>query len=235
MDQWVAGTLLSRLDPSTRAALLRVAPAKLHRKGDVLLAQGDDRGTHAFILRAVSPDRSACVKVTARLPDGREGLLGIRLSGDIVGEQGALHRKARTATVVACSDVWAHAVQGDVLMTFLAEHPTAWLALNATITDRLEWANERRLDFAGYSVQVRLARILLLLSDRHGRPAADGRALGVALSHEELGMLIGARKDTVYQAVSTLRHAGCITSSYRNIVIVDEDALRRASEPEDEF
>ncbi|MFV2177679.1 hypothetical protein ACFHW2_14185 [Actinomadura sp. LOL_016] len=60
-DQWVAGTLFSRLDPPTRTALLRIAPARRFRKGDVLLAEGDRRGTHAFVLRAPSPDRSAVI------------------------------------------------------------------------------------------------------------------------------------------------------------------------------
>lgn len=230
VDQWVAGTLLSRLDPPTRTALLRIAPARRFRKGDVLLAEGDRRGTHAFVLRAPSPDRSACVKVTARLADGREALLGIRLSGDIVGELGALHRQPRSATVTACSDVWAHTIQGEALLGFLQRHPQAWLALNATIADRLEWANRRRLDFAEYPVAVRLSRILLLLADRHGRPTADGRTLGVALSHEELGMLIGARKDAVYQAVHALRQEGRIATAYRSIVIVDEDGLRRVAD-----
>lgn len=233
MGKWVTGTLLSRMEPPMRTALLRVAPAAPFRKGTVLIGQDDPLTDFAFILRSDSLDSTACVKVTGRLADGRDGLLGIRLSGDIVGELGALHRQPRSATVTACSKVWAHKVSATVLMAFLREHPQAWLALNATIADRLQWANQRRLDFAGFPVHVRLARVLLLLSDQHGRPVEPtGKALGVALSHEELGMLIGAGKDAVYQAVSLLKRDGLITSAYRSVVILDEAGLRRAAEPD---
>lgn len=233
MGKWVTGTLLSRMDAPTRTALLRVAPARSFPRGTVLIGQDDALTDFAFILRSDSPDLTACVKVMGRLADGRDGLLGIRLSGDIVGELGALHRQPRSATVTACSKVWAHKITAAVLMEFLQEHPQAWLALNATIADRLQWANQRRLDFAGFPVHVRLARVLLVLSDQHGRPVEPtGKTLGVALSHEELGMLIGAGKDAVYQAVSMLKRNGFITSAYRSIVIIDEAGLRRVAEPD---
>ncbi|MFA1543431.1 Crp/Fnr family transcriptional regulator [Actinomadura monticuli] len=233
MDKWVAGTLLSRMDAPMRTALLRVAPASPFPKGTVLIGQDDPLTDFAFILRSGTPDSTACVKVTGRLADGRDGLLGIRLSGDIVGELGALHRQPRSATVTACSKVWAHKVPAMTLLAFLQENPQAWLALNATIADRLQWANQRRLDFAGFPVHVRLARLLLVLSDQHGRRVEpSGTTLGVALSHEELGMLIGAGKDAVYQAVSMLKRDGLIISAYRSIVITDEAGLRRAAEPD---
>jgi len=233
MDKWVTGTLLSRMDPATRTALLRVAPARSFPKGTVLIGQDDALTDFAFILRSDSPNLTACVKVMGRLADGRDGLLGIRLSGDIVGELGALHRQPRSATVTACSKVWAHKVTAAVLLQFLQEHPQTWLALNATMADRLQWANQRRLDFAGFPVHVRLARVLLVLSGQHGRSVEPtGRSLGVALSHEELGMLIGAGKDAVYQAVSMLKRNGLITSAYRSIVITDEVGLRHVAEPD---
>ncbi|QKG21700.1 Crp/Fnr family transcriptional regulator [Actinomadura verrucosospora] len=224
--------MLDRLPPEARKELLDLAPARPYVTGSVLLRQGDD-SRHALIVRATGPGAPACVKVTAGLPNGAEGLLGIRVCGDIVGELAALHGTPRSANVVACSDLYAHVIRSGDLKVFLSRFPEAWLALSNTIADRLEWANQRRLDFTGYSVAVRLARVVLLLADRHGRAVETGTTLGVSLSHEELGMLIGARKDAVFQALSKLRKAGYITSAYRSVVIVDDAGLRRFAGSQD--
>lgn len=231
-EPWAAGTLLARLDPELRAELLKLSPARRYPTGTVLLRQGDDATRHAFVFRGVRPQGAACVKITASLPNGTQSLLGIRLCGDIVGELAALHGSPRSATATTCSEVVAHVVQSDDFKTFLGRHPEAWTALSNTIADRLEWANQRRLDFTGYSVPVRLARILLSLTHRHGFLVEEGRALGVTLSHEELGMLIGAGRDAVGQAVAKLKRADLIRSSYRNIIITDLPGLHGYAELE---
>jgi CRP/FNR family cyclic AMP-dependent transcriptional regulator len=50
------------------------------------------------------------------------------------------------------------------------------------ITARLDWADRRRLDFAGYDVRTRLARVITELADRHGYETSQGYELGVQLS-----------------------------------------------------
>lgn len=228
----MAGTLLATLSADDRAELLELAPMRRYAAGTVLLRQGDKLTQHAYILRRARHG-VACVKITARLPNGTETLLGIRLCGDVVGELAALHGSPRQATVTTCREVDAHVIQAKEFKAFLARHPAAWLALSRTIADRLEWSNQRRLDYLGYPVAVRLARMLLTLADRHGYPIAEGRALGVLLNHDELGMLIGAGRDAVGQAVRKLKAAGLVSSSYRMITIVDPDGLYSYAEPTD--
>jgi CRP/FNR family cyclic AMP-dependent transcriptional regulator len=231
-EHWVAGTLLARLSAETRAELFELAPIRRYAAGTVLLRQGDKLTHHAYILRRARHS-VACAKITAQLPNGSETLLGIRLCGDVVGELAALHGSPRQATVTTCRDVEAHVIQAKELKMFLARHPSAWLAMSQTIADRLEWSNQRRLDYLGYPVVVRLARMLLTLADRHGYPISEGQALGVLLNHDELGMLIGAGRDAVGQAVRKLKAASLISSSYRMITIVDPDGLHSYAEPTD--
>ncbi len=166
------------------------------------------------------------MKITARLPNGTEGLLGIRLCGDVVGELAALHGSPRSATAITCREVDVQVIQSSEFRGFLDRHGEAWPAVSQMIADRLEWANQRRLDYAGYPVAVRLARILVLLADRHGNPSEGGLDLGVTLSQDEIGMLIGARRDAVGQAVAKLKSKRLIATSYRTITITDPDGLR---------
>jgi CRP/FNR family cyclic AMP-dependent transcriptional regulator len=231
-DDWPAGTLLARLGPEARKDLLTIAPPKRHPPDTVLLHQGEDT-SHVYVLRSPQPQTSACVKVMARLANGTETLLGIRVSGDIVGELAVIRNSTRMATVVTCTSVITHAITHRDFLAFLHRHEEGWPALTGMIAERLDWANQRRLDFVGYSVPVRLARTLAELTDRHGYPVPGGVKLGVALSQEEFGKLIGARKDAIGKAIAHLKDAELIANHYRGIVVTDLDGLRRYGQVSD--
>lgn len=229
MEDWPAGTLLRHLSEDARTDLLTMAPPKRHPPDTVLLHQGEDT-SHVYVLRSPRPQASACVKVIARLANGTEVLLGIRVSGDVVGELAVIRNSTRTATVVTCTSVITHAITHQDFLAFLRRHDEAWPALAGMISERLEWANQRRLDFVGYPVPVRLARTLIELTDRHGYTVRDGVKLGVALSQEEFGKLIGARKDAIGKAIAHLKEAGLIANQYRGIVVTDPNGLREYGE-----
>lgn len=221
---WPAGTLLARLGEPARKELLNMAPLREYDSGEALINQGDGTN-HIFVLRSLRPSASACVKVTARLDNGAECLLGIRVSGDAVGELALIRNTRRSATVTTCSPIRAHTIRRDDFIAFLGRHEEAWPALTGMIADRLDWANERRLEFVGYPVPVRLARVLVALEDRHGFPVPNGHDVGVLLSQEEMGRLIGAGRDAIGKAVRLLKAENLIDASYRTTVIRDRAAL----------
>jgi CRP-like cAMP-binding protein len=219
-EVWPAGTLMARLSDESRRDLLELAKPQRFRRDAVLIRQGEERH-HVYLLRSKDASTLACVKITAVLRNGSESLFGLRVSGDVVGELAALHHSNRTATVTACTDLLAHSIPNDTFIGFLNTHADAWEGLCRMIADRLDWANRRRLDFAGYDVPIRLARVLLDLAERHGRLTTSGCELGVRLSQTELGKLIGAREDTVQFAMRKLRDAKLVKSSYRNVILID--------------
>jgi CRP-like cAMP-binding protein len=128
--------------------------------------------------------------------------------------------------VTTCSDTLVHHIPSQTFLGFLNDHAEAWEAMCRMIADRLDWANRRRLDFAGYDVPQRLARVLLELADRYGRSGSEGRELGIRLSQVELGMLIGAKEHAIGLAMGQLRQLGLVSSVYRRVTIHDMDGLR---------
>ncbi|WP_308169853.1 Crp/Fnr family transcriptional regulator [Acrocarpospora catenulata] len=221
---WPAGTLLARLGARARADLLDLGSPRAFGPGRVLIRQGEP-GMHVYLLTSVRAGASACVKVSARLANGAESLLDITVSGDVVGEMTLLRGVARTATVTTCSPVRARVISGGEFLGFLARHEEAWPAVGGMVADRLVWANDRRLEFAGYPVLARLARALSVLTARHGYRTSAGHDLGVRLSHDELGKLIGAGRDAIGKAVARLRDEGLISVRYRRITVLALPAL----------
>lgn len=191
-----------------------------------MIRQGEP-STFVCVLRSTRPTTIACAKITALLENGQEGLLGIRVSGDLIGELGVVRSTRRSATVTTCAPALMHAFRQDVFLNFLSQHIDAWRVISSMIADRLDWANQARLEFAGHDVLTRVSRVLAMLAERHGRPVPQGLDLGVPLSQEELGRLVGARRDSVVKALHDLRRQNIITTSYRRTIITHLDNLRR--------
>lgn len=223
--KWPVGTLVSRLDPTVADELLCLAAGKRHEPGSVLIRQGG-RGTHVYLLEPASRGTSACVKITASAENGTETLLGIRAAGNIVGELAVLGRRPRTATVTACSPLIGHPIPAELFLAFLGRRPQAWHAVSLMIADRLDWANHRRLDFAGHDVTMRIARVIADILDLYGSASSDTGELGVSLSQPELGSLVGASKEAAAKAVRRLREMELIETRYRKIIIRDVAKLR---------
>lgn len=229
--EWPGGTVLSRLPGVLTDELLRLGTPKPCRAGTVLLHQGEP-STHVFLLGHGKQPRVACVKVTVAARNGTESLLGIRISGDLVGEMGVLREGPRSATVTTCRAMTVHRIPIDSFRLFLRRREEAWRVVCHMIADRLDWANRRRLDFAGYDTAVRLARVLIELAAHHGTSGEAGTRLGIELSQPEFGKLIGAGRDAIGLAVRQLKDLEFIAYRYRTVTILDLNGLAAFADPD---
>ena len=154
--------------PEERAELLGLVPSS-PRHGEPLIYQGDRERSEVYLLRSVPGQRlTACVKVTAYLESGGAAILGIRVSGDVVGELAALRKKPRSAMVTACSPMLVHVIRAEAFTDFLDRHPAAWNALARMIADQLDWANRQKNRLRPVQ-RARTGRdVLVELSGRHG-------------------------------------------------------------------
>ena len=223
--RWHPGSLMSRLDQRTASEFAQLAPAHSQLPGTVLIRQGAE-GKHVYLIQAGSRSTCACVKVTAAAENGTEALLGIRASGDIVGELAVLAHEPRTATVTAISPLFCSAIPAETFTAFLRRRPDAWTAVTRMIADRLNWANRRRVDYASHNVTVQIARVIAEIVETYGYPSGVGSELGVSLSQTELGGLVGSSREATAKSVRRLRDLGLLETSYRKITVRDLARLR---------
>ncbi len=223
---WRVGTLLARLSPGTRTEFLRLGVRCSVSSQEPLLREGRT-DSHVVLLH------KALTKVTATMADGRQALLAVRTSGDIVGEISALNGTPRSATVTTCRPSTYSIIHRDQFRSFLREHPDAAVEIAAIVAERLRWSNRRRLDFASYPIKVRLARILADLATSFGHVLPTGLAVGVRLTQPELATLCGAADATIEKALHELRSFGVVDTGYRHIVIRDMPQLLRLADLEE--
>jgi CRP-like cAMP-binding protein len=220
-SRWPDETLLGRLSEPARASLVRLGARKAFPPGEVILRQGESESTVYLLL-------SGYVKVVGN-EAGREPLLAIRVGGDLVGEMAALSGRPRSATVTACTATSARAIAGTDLRPFLSECPEVAIEVARMISERLQWANERRIDFAALPPRTRVSRVLLTLADTYGRDTCEGRDLGVRLIQGEVASLAGVKLTTAEKALRGLQRRGVVRLGYRKIVVADMPGLRAAA------
>ncbi|MFI6995791.1 Crp/Fnr family transcriptional regulator [Nonomuraea wenchangensis] len=213
-NRWPTGTFMHRLTDELRSELLGLGTLCALPPGHVLIRQGD-RGSSVWILL------DALVKVTGGVENGVEATLAIRVSGDVAGEMAGMDGSLRSATVTTCGRAVCQQVKGPVFRSFVTRRPVAAVALTQVVAERLRWANQRRLDFAGYETKICLARVLIALISRHGRRTDDGVSIGVPLTRAELGMLVGAKEITAQKALRELAAEGVIRRGHRDVVVKD--------------
>jgi CRP/FNR family cyclic AMP-dependent transcriptional regulator len=221
----VPGTLLSALSTEDREALLRLGGPRVFQPGEALINEGVHE-TETFVLL-----KGFC-KVVSNTATGRAVLLSVRVGGEVVGELSALDDKPRSATVIACTRVVAREISQRKLLSYLAERPSAAQAIRSAVVEELRRATRFRACLSGGSVAARLAFMLDYLAATYGRPCAEGVRIEVPFSQPELASLIGASEPSLHRALTRMRQAGIIHTSYRCVIVRDHPALRALAESE---
>jgi CRP-like cAMP-binding protein len=100
-------------------------------------------------------------------------------------------------------------------------------ALLAALAKRLRRTNEHLADLVFTDVPGRVAKALLELSDRFGRPVDGGLLVAHDLTQEELAQLVGASRETVNKALADFATRGWIKLEARAVLLLDVERLRR--------
>ena len=89
--------------------------------------------------------------------------------------------------------------------------------------------NDSLADLVFSDVPGRVAKALLDLADRFGRPTADGILVPHELTQEELAQLVGASRETVNKALAEFVQRGWLRLEARAVVTLDAQRLRQRS------
>ncbi|HEX6469312.1 MAG TPA: Crp/Fnr family transcriptional regulator [Streptosporangiaceae bacterium] len=222
MTKWPESSFLAGVPASSRTELLHLGTSRVYEPRHRLVDEGDE-STFVVLLCA------GCVKIEGRLEDGRQSLLAIRARGDLVGEMAAFDGGPRSATVVCAGRVAANIIPRGDFLRLLRTRADVSLAVNRMLVARLRQANRRRLDFTGCEAPVRVARVLVEISEMYGRATPQGLRSTVSLAQRELAALSGTSRETVEQTLRRLRKDGAVTTSYRLFTVTNRQALHDAA------
>ena len=155
--------LFSALDDEAATALRASMTEYRLRRGDVLFREGD-LGDKLYIVL------DGKVKLGRTSADGRENLLAILGPGQMFGELSLFDPGPRSATVTAVTDSSFASLSHEDLLRWLEGRPVVARGLLAQLAGRLRKANDVVADLVFSDVPGRVAKALLDLAERFGRP-----------------------------------------------------------------
>ena len=212
--------LFAALDDEASATLMSSMTQTRLERGDVLFNEGD-QGDRLYVIR------EGKVKIVRRSQDGRENLVAILGPGEMFGELSLFDPGPRTMTATAVAETQLLGLGNEDLNGLLQGRPGVAKVLLAALAQRLRRTNENLADLVFTDVPGRVAKALLDLSARFGRPVEEGVLVAHDLTQEELAQLVGASRETVNKALADFVHRGWIQRQGKSVVVLDEERLRR--------
>jgi CRP/FNR family transcriptional regulator, cyclic AMP receptor protein len=191
------------------AALAGIGRARVWQAG-VMIFQRGDRGGRDLIL--ISSGR---VRLSVLSMEGRELSLRHVSGGGMIGELAVLGCMDRTADATAVTEVTALVIPGADLDRVLEQHPAILRAFVRFLCERLRSTTDQLEAIALYSLEARLARLLLGFQPDGGAPQF---ALRLPYTQSEIADLIGASRPKVNQAFARLEDAGAIRRRQGQII-----------------
>ena len=147
----------------------------------------------------------------------RKVIVQVLRAGDVDGDLQLLlgmpmAYAARASTAAEC--LFLPAARFEVL---LATHPAVSRRLLTSVAGRLASSQQRLIDLLGRPLPAQLARLLL-------DEAVDGV---VPFAQSTLAALLGVRRPSLNRVLAQWERAGLVGTSYRQVSLTDQDALRR--------
>mgnify|MGYP003327296855 FL=1 len=171
------------------------------------------------------------VKATTYSLDGREVLLNIQGPGEAVGLAGAIDGGGRSASVIAIDAVRFVSISTEQLREFVHADPDRAFIVMEELVAWFRRANRRQVEFGTLGALGRVARQLAFLADDFSEPSAEGLALTIPVSHQDLANWVGASREAVGKAMQQLERLGALTTTgRRKLVVLDVEILRTVGE-----
>ena len=200
---------LSEADRVAVAAQMREATYEL---GQLIFGRGDAGEALYLVVEGR-------VRLSVLSAEGRVLSFGHAGRGDIFGEIAALDGQVRTADATALTRATIMVLARSSLKRLMETRPQLAQAAIDLLCRKLRRTSEQIEAIALHSTQVRLARFLLAAIAMKGQGEANLRPvmLDLGMSQTELGLLLGASRSKVNEALATLEKLGAARHTGRHI------------------
>lgn len=188
-------------------------------KGAVIVSEGDP-GDALYVVR------SGEVKVVLIGEDGREVLLNILGIGEHFGELSLIDGRPRSAHVVSTHASSLLILRRADFRRQVEQSPSVAWGLMIELSRRLRQADGTIGSLVLLDVPGRVAKVLL----EHATPG-EPATLIKQLTHQTIGQMIGASRETVSRAMAEFQEKGMISVTRRLVTIIDRTALEARSRP----
>lgn len=216
--------LFCNLPPHAVESLAAITSSAVYPRGATLFVEGQvPRGV--FILC------SGKIKLSTTSADGRTLILRIAEPGEVLGLPATITGKSYELTADVVEPSQANFVSRSEFLQFLREHGEAALRVAQQLGETYHSAiGEMRMIGLSHSAEEKLARFLLEQSAEQDK-GRDQVRFTMAFTHEEIGQMIGATRETVSRLFAEFKRRGLLQVRGSALTVASRTALNKIVNP----
>ncbi len=169
------------------------------------------------------------VKIHVEQADGRDVILAILGSGDLLGEMSLIDSVGRSASALTLENSIMLWMDKHTFNKLLDEFSPVARNLVRILSARVRLSDQLIQALATLDVYGRVARQLLAFAERYGRPVANEKTcIPIALTQGDIADLVGASRKRVNQVMVAFKSQDLIgTDSDGHIILYDNQGLAK--------
>ncbi len=214
-------TIFSDLGDDELESISRLIHLSKYRRHQIIFLE-DNPAQTVFIIK------SGMIKVSKSLEDGREQILSILKSGDILGFE-AIYEDSYCATAEVVSDAELCCLDKGKFLRLLETNLRISLKMVKALGKELEEARSRIRDLGLKSARERVATFLLSQISPLDKSKSKRQKLTLGLSRQEISEMVGLSQETVSRILSEFKKGKLIKAERKEIVILNPDRLASLS------
>jgi len=190
----------------------------VYKKGQTLFVQGN----HPYGLYCIS---SGNIKLTKTGNDGKETILRIVHSGDILGHRSLFTDDNYSATATALEDTIVCFIDKKFIINMMEKNPSISLNIINKLSRDMGQAERKLTSLHQRNVRERLGELILTLKTSHGIKENGRWRIDLKLTREEMATMIGTANETLIRFMTEFKEAGIIEQEGKVLYIKDEEEL----------
>jgi CRP/FNR family transcriptional regulator len=196
------------------SAFEKIKVTTTHSRGSKLFSQGQP-GSGVYLVCSGRLKLSLCSR------DGKNLILRIAQSGEVVGLTSALSDGAHHATAEAMEPCQVNFIPKREFSRFVKAYPDASQNLIKQLNRNYTRACEQVRSFAlASSSAEKLARLFVTLLNGRKYDHTSGE-IDIRLTHEEIGSMINASRETITRLLRDFKRSGLVTIKGSKITVND--------------
>jgi CRP-like cAMP-binding protein len=187
---------------------------------EVRLSAGQTLFEHGQGGDALYAITSGVIDLSIISPEGRKLTLDMMVPGSLFGEICLFDPGERTATATATQAATVLRISNADVLTQIRANPELAVDMIQLAGARMRWMGSQYNEQVFLPMPIRLARKVLYLTTRDGKPAKK-----LTLSQAELAEFVGTTREAVSKCISNWRRDGLVTVSRGGLEICDREQL----------
>lgn len=210
-------TLFSSLSPQDLSAVSALFIEEEVEKDQYIFTEGDPPDWLYIV-------KEGTVKMVKHSPSGREMIISIMTSGDVIGEVAVFDGGPYPATAQGMGRGVILKLAKKDFVSLLRRYPSISLEIIGDLGRKLRAAVNVARELRGERVEGRIAMVLLKLARKVGTAVEGGVMLTIPLTRQDIADMVGSTIETTIRVISRFKKDG-IVKDIKGKMLIDVKRL----------